>query len=299
MRLNKTKLIGGLIGLATVAVVLGLVVGGVSSASPAGMSLGTGNVAREPGANTSKNYSFDANAPTWNAGNLCVPVASGPAVTCSYSSSQGGHGFGAIAGQNGGGCGCKSAPLTYNFSGNNTNYVVKIQNLQNQAVYLNFRGSNDTFLVVVSGCSGGSLNITMMSQATFTLNLTSSSIQAAIYLYSDADHYVANISGGHSTVWTTFVSARPKINECPSSNDTKSDSYTLNLSGHQDYQGIVFVNGVGYATATNTVSVGNWNSVSFENTTNFVCFWSTAPASTCHHGGWAPAIEGAAVRVEE
>jgi hypothetical protein len=297
MRMNKSKVIGGLIGLATVVVALGLLVGGVSSASASlSNSAVVTNVAREPGANTSQNYSFTANAPDWNTGNLCTPVTSGSTVTCTYS---GGHGGFLSSAENNGGCGCQSNSLTYNFSGNNTNYVVKISNTQNQGVYLNFHGANDTFLVVVNGCHGGNLNVTVMSQTTFTLNVSASNLKASIQLYSDADHYIANLSGDRGTVWTYFVSARPKFNECPSSNDTKSDSYALNITGYSVYQGLVFVNGVGFSTPTNTVSTGNWNNVSFENTTNYECSWSVAPASTCHHGGWSPALDGAAVRVEE
>jgi hypothetical protein len=298
MRMNKTKVISGLLVLATVVVALGLLVGGVSSASPSLAAAGPGNVAREPGANTSKNYSFSQNAPTWNTGNLCTPVTNGSSVTCTYGASHGGHGFVSTQGGSGG-CGCQSNALTYNFSGNNTNYVVKISNTQNQLVFLNFKGSNDTFLVVVTGCSGGKLNITVMSQTTFTLDVSASSVKVWIQLYSDADHYIANLSGSHATVWTYFVSARPKYNECPSSNNTKSDSYLLNVTGKDVFQGLVFVNGVNYTTASNTIWTGNWNSVSFENTTNFECSWSTAPAPTCHHGGWSPALDGAAGRVEE
>jgi hypothetical protein len=298
MRKNRSKLIGGLLGFAMVAMALSLLVGGVTSASPSLTAAGPSGVAREPGANTSKNYSFTQNAPSWNTGNLCTPVTNGSTVTCTYGASHGGHGFVSVAG-GASGCGCQSSALTYNFSGNNTAYVVKISNTQNQLVFLNFKGSNDTFLVVVSGCSGGNLNITVMSQTTFTLDVSASSVKVWIQLYSDADHYIANLSGNRATVWTYFVSARPKFNECPSSNNTKSDSYLLNVTGWGVFQGLVFVNGVNYTTPTNTVSTGSWNSVSFENTTNFECSWSTAPASTCHHGGWSPALDGAAVRVEE
>jgi hypothetical protein len=174
---------------------------------------------------------------------------------------------------------------------------VRISNLQNQPVYLNFVGHYDSFLVEMSGCQGGTLNITVQSQTNFTLNISASDVQAWVHLYSDADHYFANISGDHNSVWTYFVSARPKYNECPSSNDTKSDSWALNVTGWKDLQGLVFVNGVGYSTASNLLSTGFWNSVSFENTTNFECSWSWAPASTCHHG-YAPATIAAAVRQE-
>jgi len=297
MRMNKTTAMMGLFGFTTVMVALGLLMGGVSSASPVVTAGGNLSFAKTATANTSQNYSFTANAPNWNAGNLCTPVTTGSLVTCTYSGGHGGHGFVSTAG--GSGCGCQSSALTYNFSGNDTNYIVNISNTQHQAVYLNFHGANDTFLVDVTGCSGGTLNITVMSQTTFTLNVSASSVKAWVYLYSDADHYFANLSGDRGTVWTYFVSARPKYNECPSSNDTKSDSYSVSITGWGVYQGLVFVNGVGYSTALNTVSVGDWNNVSFENTTNFECSWSNAPASTCHHGGWSPTLDGAAVRVEE
>ncbi len=292
MKVNRATVMSGLFGAAAVIVVLGLLAGGMSSGSPLLTTTSGLQTAKAPVLNTSQNYSFSANAPDWNTGNLCTPVVASTVTTCSYS---GGHYYSATQGN----CGCKTeTPLTYNFSGNNTRFVVTISNLGSKAVYLNMRGTNDSFWVSVNGCTGGTLNITVMSQTTFTLNVTSSNIKAWIYLYSDADHYFANLSGCHGTIWTYFVSARPKYNECPASNDTKSDSYALNITGRGIYQGLVFVNGVGYSTPINTLSYGSWDSVSFTNTTNFECFWSTAPAPTCHHG-WGTASEGAAVRVEE
>ena len=299
MRMDKTKLIGGVLTLAVVVVALGMLTGGVSSASPLGAASAGVHAAKTATQNTSQNYSFSANAPKWNSGNLCTPTTSGSTVTCAYVHT-GGSGGGPAAAPTQSHCGCKTqTPLTYNFSGNHMNFVVSISNLQFQKVYLNFRGSHDTISVNVSGCSGGDLNITVMSQTTFTLNISASHVKAFVYLYSDADHYVTNTSGNCVTVWTYFVSARPKYNECPSSNDTKTDSYLLNITGWSDSQGLVFVNGVGYSTAFNSLSTGSWNQVSFENTTNFACSWSVAPPSTCHHGGWSPVADGVAVRKGE
>jgi len=293
MRYLKRNLIGGLFGLAAVVVAFGLMFGGVSSASPILGGSAAPHGAAGPSVNTSQSFNFSTNHPTWNTGNLCTPVTSGSTETCTYDG--GGHGYSAAEGA----CGChaKSA-LTYNFSGANLNIVVNLSNLQGQAVYLNFVGHGDSIWVNVSGCRGGTLNISLLEQTTFTLNVSASHVKAWIYLYSDADHYVANVSGDCTTIWTYFVSARPKYNECPAGNNTKTDSFLLNITGWADFQGLVFVNGEGYSTPTNLVTGGNWNAVSFENTTTFGCSWSNAPAPTCHHG-WGSVSEGAAARSEE
>jgi hypothetical protein len=293
MGLNQAKLIGGIFGIAAVIVAIGMLAGGAASATPA-LSPVNGLGSAGPAVNTSQNFSFSATHPLWNSGNLCTPVTVGSVETCTYSGGSG-HGF-APSHSN---CGCRTVPpLTYNFSGANLHFVVNLSNLRNQPVYLNFVGVGDTIQIDLTGCQGGTLNVSVLAQTTVTFTSTASSVKAWIYLYSDADRYVANLSGGHTAVWTYFVSARPKYNECPAANNTKTDSYALNVTGKGDYQGLVFVNGVGYSTATNYLNTGNGNSVSFENTTNFECSWSNAPASTCH-SGWGPAFEGAAVRTEE
>ncbi len=294
MRVSKVGVLSGLFGFAAVVVALGLLAGGAVSSSPMASGAGGPRVANIPIQNTSQNFSFSSPSPTWNSGNLCTPVVSGSVESCTYNGGGfGTHGFGGTGSQ----CGC-STPLTYNFSGANLAVIVNISNTHDQPVYLNFVGHNDSFLVELSGCQGGTLNITVQSQTNFTLDISASSVQAWVHLYSDADHYFSNISGHHVSVWTYFVSARPKYNECPSSNDTKSDSWSLNVTGSKDFQGLEFVNGVGYSTASNLLSTGNWNSVSFENTTNFVCSWSWAPASNCHHS-WGAAAVAAAGRIEE
>jgi hypothetical protein len=281
-----------MLGFATAIVVLGLLAG-VSGASPSVSGPG-GSVSAVPALNTSQSFNFSASHPDWGTGNLCTPVTTGSTVTCDYSGHSG-HGFGTSEGQ----CGCKTqTALTYNFSGTGYAFYVNIKSLDSQAVYLNFAGHNDTIFINVTGCRGGTLNVTALMQTTLTLNVTSSSVKAWIYLYTDADHYVGEISGGHSTIWTYFVSARVKYNECPAANNTKTDSYILDITGREIYQGLIFVNGVGYSTPTNVVGTGDSNDVAFENTTTFGCMWSNAPTSTCHHG-LNPVFEGTAFRDEE
>lgn len=296
MRMSKSTVAGGLFGVAALVVALGLLAGGLASASPASSASSSLQVAKTPVLNTSQSFSFSSPAPTWNAGNLCTPAISGSVETCSYSG--GGHGgYGYDASQDH--CGCKTQPpLTYNFSGAYLEFVVDLSNVHNQPVYLNFVGHNDTILIVVSGCQGGTLNVSVLSQTTLTLNVSASDVKASIYLYSDGDHYVGNLSGDKNTVWTYFVSARPRYDLCPSSNNTHTDSWVQSVTGKRDYQGYEFVNGVGYGTALNSLSTGDWNTVAFENTTNFECSWSWAPAPTCHHG-YGTASEGAAVRQDE
>src|SRR5580658_3976537 len=294
MRVNKTRMMGSLFGIAAFVVALGFLAGGLASGSPTASATGSLELAKTPVLNTSQSFNFSSPSPTWNSGNLCTPVVNGSTETC-QSVSHSGHGFGATQT----GCGCQTKqPLTYNFSGAYLNFVVDISNVQNTPVYLNFVGHNDTILIVVTGCQGGTLNVSVLSQTTLPLNVSPSNVKASIYLYSDADHYIGNLSGNRATVWTYFVSARPKYNLCPSANNTHTDSWVQNVTGWGDYQGYKFVNGVGYGTSLNVVSTGDYNDVAFENTTNFECSWSFAPPSTCHHSGWSPS-EGAAARPEE
>ncbi len=300
MMSRKMGMTVGLLGVATAFVALGLLVGGLAGASPISSGLSGALVTNTPATNTSQSFNFSADHPDWNTGNLCTPVTTGSVVTCSYSGGGHGYSYGGNGGKGGGGgCGCSPAPLTYNFSGANLQFVVNIASAGNIPVYLNFVGHNDTILVNVTGCSGTTLNISVLMQTTFTFDVSASHVTASIYLYSDSDHYVANLSGDKTKVWTYIVSAKPKYNECPAGNNTKTDSYLLNITGSYNFQGLVFVNGVGYSTSLNTVSTGSWNSVAFENTTTFGCSWSNAPAPTCHSHGMGPAAEGAAVRENE
>jgi hypothetical protein len=231
-------------------------------------------------------FNFKSPEPTWNTGNLCVPVTANGSETCTYSGSSGHH-FGpdsaAIQG-----CGCQtSTPLTYNFTyggAPHLNYYVNISNLNNQAVYLNFRGHNITVTISVTGCQGGTLNVTVKSQTTTNLKISSSSMKVLMYLYSDNDTYNAWLSGSHVSVSTYIVSAIPLEQLCPGGNFTSTDSVWTDITGYQDFQKVIFVNGAGYNTATNTIWGGHWNGVSFQNTTTFTCSWMYAPASTCHHG---------------
>jgi hypothetical protein len=298
MSMSESKLIGVFFGFVVAVVAVVLLTGGLATSSPAAGGVGAGALqafAKTPTTNTSQNFSFTSPSPSWGSGNLCHPTTSNSYVNCTYSGSGSHGGFGAVQS----GCGCKTpTPLTYNFSGAYLHFVVIISNTNNQPVYLNFGGHNDTILIELKGCKGGTLNVSVLMQTTVTLNVSTSSVKAYIYLYTDADHYFGDLGGSKVTVWTYFVSARPKYNLCPSANNTKTDSWVQNITGRSDLQGYVFVNGDGYGTALNTVSLGSGNSVSFSNTTNFECSWSFPPASTCHQS-WGPAVEGAASRVEE
>jgi len=302
MRDSGTRAIAGMFGAAVVVVALGLLVGGAAgqsmSTGASGLTAGVG--ATSPLAktvNTSGYWNFSSPHPTWHTGNLCTPVTSGSTMTCTYNGAD--HRASAYSSTQGQ-CGCQTqGALTYNFSNSNINWVVDISNVQSQPIYLNFVGHNDTIVINITGCKGATLNVSVLSQITLTLNGQANHIKAWIYLYSDADHYIGNISGSGTSVWTYFVSSQPKYYECPANNNTHTDSYLLNVTGWGDLQSLVFVNGVGYNTSTNTIDTGSWNQVSFENTTDFVCEWSWAPAPTCHHGSGGWVTEGVAVRKPE
>jgi hypothetical protein len=94
------------------------------------------------------------------------------------------------------------------------------------------------------------------------------------------------------------VSAQTKFEECPAENNSWTDAYSVSMSGFSNAQGIVFVNAVGPTSTLNGISTGHWNSMWFENTTDFTCSWTFAPPSTCHHG-YTVAEVLAAVRQKE
>jgi hypothetical protein len=291
----KTVQMGLLVVLAGAVLLMvssGFVTGATAAASASGGGLSTASTA----ASSSNTFNFTSPHPTWNYGNLCTTVTVGDNVSCNYSGS-GHHGFApaAIAG-----CGCQgSTPLTYNFSSGKDNvYTVNISNLNNQNVYLNFQGQQNTITINVTGCSGGTLNVSIKGEDTVNLIVSSSSVKVAMYIYSNHDNYRAWLSGNRDTVWTDFISAQTKLQECPAENNSATDTYWFSTTGWGDSQAIVFVSAVGPGSALNWISTGNWNSAAFENTTDFTCTWTYAPASTCHHG-WTPTEVIATVRHEE
>jgi hypothetical protein len=225
--------------------------------------------------------------PVWNSGNLCTLNQTGKNVSCVYSGPTGHHSYGGVNG-----CGCQSSgSLVENFSGAHETITIKISNLQKNlnSVYLNFKGKYDTIYLDLSGCQGGTVNITMISQyTTLYLNYTASNVQTNVYFYSDLNAYNAVISGNWDHTTTYFVSAIERLNECPAGNESRSDTYGLTMTGWGDSQKLIYVNAMGYTTSANSVWGSHWNVVSYENTTSFACGWSLPPASTCHHGGWAP-----------
>jgi hypothetical protein len=298
VRIVKLGVLAGLMGVGLLMLSSGLV---------AGSSLGfpaSGGGAVVPVANTAASattFNFNSPHPTWNTGNLCVPVQSGNNVTCTYSGSGGHHHGWDPAGTAGiRGCGCQASPLTYNFSSGYVgyNYTVNLSNLNNQNVYLNFGHSTNTITIIVSGCQGGMLNVSILSEATVNLEISASNVKVSLYMYSNSLHYNSWISGNHNSVWTYFVAAKPKLDECPSANNSKTDSYALNVTGWGNAQAIVFVSDNGPTSSFSHVYTGGWNSVWFENTTQFTCSWTWAPPSTCHHG-WGPVEVQAASRSEE
>lgn len=292
----------GKIGLAVlvglIAAVLLMVSTGFVAGSSVTPSAAAGGALSATKVNTTQTFSFASPHPKWNSGNLCVPVVSGTNVTCTYGGSYH-HGYGPAGAATAGMCGCHNAPLTYNFSGSYLNYTVDLSNLNQQSVYLNFAAHHSTITIVLNGCMGGSLNVSVLGQAT-TLNLkvSTSNSKVALYLYPDQNHYYGWISGRGNSVSTYFVSARPTADECPAQNQSRTSTYWFDVSGFGNSQSIVYVNGVGYSTPANGVSLGWYNSAWFENTTSFTCSWSWAPASTCTHSN-APAGAQAAVRLEE
>jgi hypothetical protein len=283
----------GLVGAALLMLSTGFLVG----SSGASVATGGGLVAASSSV-VGPSFNFSNPTPTWNTGNLCTPVQTGGNVSCTYSG--GGHrGFAPAITAGMSGCGCQgSTPLTYNFSSRYLNYTVNVSNLNNQHVYLNFNGATQNITINVVGCMGGQLNITVKGEETVNVNLKTSGAKVVLTIYGNNDHYYGTISGSHNSIWTTFVSAKFKLNECPAQNNSVTDSYWVGVSGWGNAQGIVFASAVGPGSALNGVSTGGWNSVWFANTTDFTCSWTYAPASTCSHG-YGPADVQAAARTEE
>jgi len=280
-----------IVGAAALVLALSLLAGG-SLASPVTAAGPAPSLAAAAANSSSDSYNFSATHPNWNAGNLCTVTTSGANWSCQYSGSYYHHGYGhAITG-----CGCSgSTPLTYNFSASNIYLNITISNLNNRqdSVYINLLGDNDVVNITLSGCQGGTLNVTMVGQHLVTnLYVKASGVVASFAFYEDMDSYAAWISGYHDSVTTAFVGAFTLQNICPAKNQSRSDSGTASLTGRGDAQAFVWVNEVGYNTAANTIWSWGWNSVSFENTTTFTCSWSVAPPSHCHTG-WGYSLEAA------
>jgi len=287
MTTHKRTIALGLLGAALMLTSVVLFIGGTNalvnhatSSSPLATSVN----------NTTTNYfNFSGpNHPKWNQGDLCTLQTNGSDVSCTYSGGSYYHGWAPDVTT---ACGCQGKQaLIENISGQNLTITVTVSNLpRNVGLYLNFQGKYDVVNLNIAGCRGGVVNITLITQdMTLNLNYTASHVQSNIYFYTDHDHFNAVVSGNMDHTTTYFSGAAPRFDLCPYGNASKSDSYSLTTTGWGDSQTIVDVNAVGYNTPLNTLWTSHWNVVSFENTTNFGCMWSIPPASTCHHGGWAP-----------
>jgi len=266
----------GTVAIAVVALaLLGSAGAGGTSAAPA--TAGTLSTA------SSDTFNFQAAAIDWNAGNLCHVHVSGSSWTCDHSGNSGRSG-----------CGC-DVPLSYNFSANNTYISIDISQGSGHSpgIYLNIHGKGNTINLTWSGCSGGTLNVSVLGQDN-VLNFHDkvSGGVASIAFYTDSDTYNAWIGGSHNTVTTDFSGAFVLKDICPGRNQSSSDVYAVTIGGWSNSQTIVYANAVGYNTAANTVSLGWGNAATFENTTSFTCSWSLAPSVTCtNHGGWGPSAE--------
>ncbi|MGA8542784.1 MAG: hypothetical protein WB947_04505 [Thermoplasmata archaeon] len=193
----------------------------------------------------------------------------------------------------GGGCGCsQSSSLIYNFSIEKVTLDVNLSGLsQKQEIYINVQGSYDTININVTGCrGGGSLNVSVKNEFDQVNFINSaSSISSTFAIYENHDGYSAKISGSSDTTSTTFATADHGY--CPVVNTTLSkDTYSVSLSGHRDSQWIVWANGNGYSTSPNRLNTAGWDSVTFENSSSFSCYWSIPAPSTCHHG-YGPQVD--------
>ena len=297
------RMIGWGLSLGLLGVVLLMVSSGFAGGGAAGTALSASSSIASSATSTSGSgsFNFSSSHPTWNSGNLCTPVTTGDNQSCTYSGYSGHHHQPATDSTTAGNsCHCHQSALTYNFSSGYVgfNYTIKLSNLDNQNVYLNFGHTTNTITIIVSGCEGGTLNISVLSEVTVNLEISASSVKVALYLYSNSLHYFSWISGDHNVVSTYLVSARAKQDFCPSFNNTNTDSYGLDMTGYDNVQGIVFVDGNGPGSAPHGVHTTGRNSVWFENTTQFTCSWTWAPSSTCHHG-YGPAEVQAVNRSED
>lgn len=286
-------------GLAAIGMLALLVTfGATAAASPASAA-----AAHSKGGGT---YNFKANHPTWNAGNLCNVTANGSTWWCSYSGSSGGHGGwgGPLASP---ACGSCAPSLSYNFSASHTTIWVNISGLSSYVdrVFLNLKGNFDNLTINISGCRGGSLNLTLLGERNVVnFDPSASDVRAGFQLFLDHNAYNVNMTGRYDSAVTDFSGAAPQMNTCPWANSSRTDRFSAVGWGSADYQQFVWANTNGYNTnlsfthmagANNSGSWGSkWfsanNTVGWENTTSLVCHWAKAPScsrsSSGGGGGW-------------
>ena len=294
----RSKVKGTVLTLTAVGLlVLGLgLFAGSSAGTSANLSSASGSSSATATSTVSTGtFSFSNPHPVWDSGNLCVVQVNGAYWTCTYAGSHFHHFFDAQSAlQLSPDCGCSTpSPLIYNFSTEHVTLNISLSNLSKRMpIFINIAGNYTTINInVTGGCGGGSLNVSVLGEYDFIHFVNSANgISSSFALYENHDGFYDQISGNWDRTSAYFVGAAPRYSLCPWQNGSRTDKWSVSLTGWQDFQELEWANGIGYTTTPNQVPVGHWSQVLFENTSSFTCYWSLPPTSTCHHG-WGPYVE--------
>jgi len=245
-------------------------------------------------------FNFSNPHPVWDTGNLCVVQVNGAYWTCNYSGNFHHPFFGPYASSLvSPDCGCYGpSSLIYNFSTEHVTLNISLSDLSRKVpIFINLEGNYTTININITGCRGGGLlNVSVLGEYDFIhFTNSASGVSSSFALYENHDGFYDQVSGSWDRTSTYFVGAAPKYSLCPWENGSRTDKWSVSLTGWKDFQKLEWANGIGYNTTPNRVSVGNWSHVLFENTTSFACYWSLPATTTCHHG-WGPFLELAATR---